>query len=440
MKKLIYLFTLLVAVVACSPEVELREQPAELPALEFTIDATDPNQPILTINDETVFNANWIFDDGTLLQGTSVQCFYPLKGDYGFEIVAMNGKGQSIGTGSVNVPSSNPDMVYGIPEYVSLCGEKEDNGKYWVWAQDEPGGDVCYMTDPFDWGVFWWHPYTGDNGPKMPDILNEIKFDLEGGFNFTRFETKDGVAHKGSFSLDVKGMTIQLNGVNIPNYEARNPDVDADSNLDLNVASTGLYRIQVLNDYELLLWQDHNTDEDHNYGWAWKFKARDLVPPANNPLYKLAGEEGEGGRTWTFDNDAKSLGACYMTAPDNHEGAWWTPYSTLESIPEYDHTIKFDLEYNYTRFDGTGAEVEVGTYDFDIKTGALTLYDGFVPNHEVRNPDEDADSNIDLDVAATGKYIVQSVDDDQLFIWQDHSPTNGGAMDYGWAWIFKPVE
>ncbi|WP_430815069.1 hypothetical protein [Carboxylicivirga sp. RSCT41] len=431
MKKLIYLFTLLVAVVACTPEVELREQPAELPALEFTVDATDPNQPILTINDETVFNVNWIFDDGTLLQGTSVQCFYPLEGDYGFEIVAMNGKGQSSGTGSVNVPESNPDMVFGIPEYVMLCGEKEDNGKYWVWAQEEPGGDVSYMTDPVDWTVFWWNPYTVGDGTAedLPDLLNEIKFDLDGGFNFTRFETKDVIAEEGSFTLDHEALTIKINNAAIPNFD--------DPNIDPDIAAGGAYKIQVLSDYELLLWQEHPT---MGYSWAWKFKARDLVPPANNPLYKLAGEVGEGGRTWAFDNDSKSLGACYMTSPTNHEESWWTPYSTLESIPEYDHTIKFDLEFNYTRFDGSGAEVEAGTYEFNIKTGELTLNNAYVPNHEVRNPDADADSNIDLDVAATGRYIVQSVDDEQLFIWQDHSPANGGAHDYGWAWIFKPVE
>ncbi|MCU4176141.1 PKD domain-containing protein [Carboxylicivirga sp. N1Y90] len=435
MKKISYIALLFVAILAfsCSPEVDLREQPSTLPGVDFSVDATDPNQPILTINDNTVFNANWYFEDGTMLQGKSVQCFYPLEGDYAFTITAMNGKGQAEGAGSVNVPESNPDMVFGIPEYVALCGEKEDNGKYWVWAQDEPGGDVSYMTADYDWSEFWWNPYAGDAGADLPGLLNEIKFDLVGGFNMTRFETKGVPAESGSFSLNLDAMTLQLNGVNIPNYD--------DENLDPNVTATGLYKIQVLNDYELLLWQDHgpNNGGAHDYAWAWKFKARDLVP-LDDPLFKLAGEKGEGGRTWTFDNDGQSLGACYMTADYNWEEAWWSPYSTLESIPEYDHTIKFDLDYNYIRYDGTGAEIEVGTYTFNSKSGELQLTDGFVPNHEVRNPDEDAESNIDLNVAATGKYIVQSVDDDQLFIWQDHGPNNGGAMDYGWAWIFKQAE
>ncbi len=434
MKKLIYLFTLLLAVVACTPEIELREQPTNFPGLEFTVDATDPNQPILTISDETVFNVSWFFDDGTLLQGNSVQCFYPLEGDYGFKIVAMNGKGQSTGTASVNVPTSNPSMVYDIPEFVSLCGEEGSGGKVWVWAQDEPGGNVSYMTADYDWEEFWWNPYNVGDGTAedLPGLLNEIKFDLEGGFNFTRFETKDVEAEKGSFTLNLKEMTIQFSNVHIPNYD--------DENLDPNVSSTGLYKIQMLNDYEFLLWQDHgpNNGGEMDYGWAWKFKARDLEPVVD-PIYKLAGEEGAEGKSWTFDHSG-SMGSCYMTADYDWEETWWTPYSTLESVPEYNHTIKFDLDMNYMRFDGTGTAVENGTYEYNRKSGELILTGGHIPNFEARNSGENGDSNLDLTVCETGRYILQIVEDDKLLIWQDHGPNNGGANDYGWAWVFKPVE
>jgi hypothetical protein len=429
MKKLIYLFTLLLAVVACTPEVELREQPADFPGLEFTVDATDPNQPILTINDETVFNVNWSFDDGTVLQGTSVQCFYPLKGDYGFTIVAMNGKGQSTGTGSVKVPISNPSMVYDIPEFVSLCGEESEGSKVWVWAQNEPGGNVSYMTDPDDWKVFWWNPYTveDETAENLPGLLNEIEFGLVGGFNYTRYESKDVVAEEGSFQLDVKNMTLKLAGAHLPNYN--------DENIDPDIAATGEYKIQILSDYELLLWQQHPT---MGYSWAWKFKARDLEPVVD-PIYKLAGEDGAGGKTWTFDHSG-SMGSCYMTADYNWEESWWTPYSTLESVPEYNHTIKFDLDMNYTRFDGAGTAIENGTYAYNRKTGELILTDGHIPNFEARNSGDNGDSNLDLNVCETGRYILQIVEDDKLFVWQDHGPNNGGANDYGWAWIFKPVE
>ncbi len=431
MNKIRYIALVILAgfIFACTPDVDMRDMPAQLPDVAFSVDNTDPNQPVLTITDETVFNANWYFEDGTMLQGSSVQCFYPLKGDYAFTLVAMNGKGQSEGVGSVNVPESNPDMVFGIPEYVSLCGEKEDNGKYWVWDQEEPGGNVSYMTASYDWQEFWWNPYTVGDGTaeNLPDLLNEIKFDLVGGFNFTRFESKDNEAEKGSFTLNLDAMTLKINGATIPNYD--------DPNIDSEIAATGQYNIQILSDYELLLWQDHPT---MGYAWAWKFKARDLLP-LDDPIFKLAGEEGEGGKSWTFDHSG-AMGSCYMTADYDWQESWWSPYSTLESIPEYDHTIKFDLDYNYTHFDGTGTALENGTYEYDRKSGEITLSDGHIPNYEARNSGEDGDSNLDADVSAAGKYIIQIVEDDKLFMWQDHGPNNGGANDYGWAWIFMPAD
>ncbi len=417
----------MVSLFSCTPEIELREQPANYPGLEFTIDDTDPNQPILTISDESVFNANWYFDDGAKLQGKSVQCFYPLKGDYPFTIIAMNGKGQTTGTGSVNIPVSNPDLVYSIPEYVALCGEKGDNGKFWVWYQDEPGGDVSYMTANYDWEEFWWNPYTVDEetAEDLPGILNEIKFDLEGGFNFTRYEVAGGNEEKGSFQFDPKNMTLTINNAHIPNYD--------DPNIDPAVVATGQYKIQVINDYELLLWQDVSAlnPNDYDYGWAWKFKARDLVP-TDDPVYKLCFDAEGNQKSWVFDQSG-AYGACYMTANYDWEEAWWNPYAgAVESLPDYNNTIQFEKNGTYTRFDGAGGQIEQGTYKYDRAESKITFEGATLPNYD--------EENLDPDVAATNIYEVKIVEQDQLFLWQDGSELHPEDYDYGWAWIFKPVE
>ncbi|NME70063.1 PKD domain-containing protein [Flammeovirga aprica] len=427
MKNIVYIYTLLMGcfMLSCSPEVELREQPSQLPSLSYSIDATDPNQPILSIDDPSVFNANWYFEDGTMLQGKSVQCFYPLEGNYKFTMTAANGLGMANGEGEVTVAESNPGMVYGIPEYIALCGKEGEGGKYWVWDQDAPGGNVSYMTADYNWEEFWWNPYAGDAGATLSDLLNEIKFDLEGGFNFTRFESKGVELEKGSFSLNIDEMTIQINNASIPNQY--------DGNLDENVAATGKYHIKVISDYELLLWQDQgpNGGGSNDYGWAWKFKARDLVP-TDDPVYKLCFDGNGAPKQWKFDLEASS-GGSYMTDPGNYDVFWWNPYAgDASTLQDYDNTIQFHKDGTYQRFASDGSEIEAGSYTYDRSVDAITFEGATIPNYN--------EPNLDPDVAATQIYEVKVVDTDELLLWQDGSALNPNDYDYGWAWKFVPSE
>ena len=429
MKKLRYLTFVLVAMVAfaCSPDVELREHPGSLPITDINIDDADPNQPILTTADETVFEAVWDFGDYGSFQGIQMQGFFPLKGTYSYTLTVVNGAGSAASEGVVDVPISNPDLVYGIKEYAWLAGNKGEGGKYWVWDQDKPGGDVSYMTADYDWSEFWWNPYAGEDGGSLPGVLNEIKFDLVGGFNFTRYESKDVVGDEGSFQLDLDNMTIKFAGANIPNFD--------DENLDPAVTSTGLYKIQVLSEYELLLWQDHgpNNGGANDYGWAWKFKARDLLQ-LDDPIYKLAGEKDGEGKSWVFKQDAPGDNVCYMTANYDWEEFWWNPYSGADGVnlPDYDNEIKFELDYTYTRFDAAGTEIEKGTYEFNKPDMTITLIDAHLPNYD--------DENLDSEVAATNVYEVKILKDGKLLLWQDVSSINPADYDYGWAWVFMPKE
>jgi|LGOV01.1.fsa_nt_gb hypothetical protein len=405
---------------ACSSKIDVRNLPSNPPKTDVVVDKTDPNQPILTVDDETVFSANWDFGNGVFLQGKSIQGFFPLKGDYEYTLTAINGAGSTTVQGSVNVADSNPGMVYGIPEYAALVGNEGDGGKYWVFDQSGPGGDVSFMTADYDWDEFWWNPYAGEDGANLPGIMNEMKFDLEGNFNYTRYETKDTELEAGSFVLNLTDMTLQFVGANIPNYD--------DENLNPDVVSTGVYKIKSINEYELVLWQDQGSD--YGYGWTWKFKARDLS--GDNPLNTLAGEEGEGGKTWVFNQEAPGGNVSYMTANYDWEEFWWNPYDggvDSPELPDFDNDIKFELDGTYTRFASDGSEIEKGTYVFNTGNMEITLTDAHIPNYN--------DENLDSEVVATNVYQVKILEDNKLLLWQDQSVLNPDDFDYGWAWEFK---
>lgn len=437
MKKIIYIASLIATAFfsACSPNIEVRDLPANLPKTDISVDYTEPNQPILTVNDETVFTANWDFGSGVVLQGKSVKGFFPLEGYQKYTLTAINGAGTTTVVDSVKIEESNPDMVYDIPAYAALVGKKGDGGKYWVYDQAVPGGgDVCYMTANYDWEEFWWNPYNPDEEGPSPDALNEIKFDLEGGFNFSRYETKDILLEKGSFVLNVKSMTIKFVGANIPDYNEANCDPD--------MTATGEYYIKVLNDYELLLWQDQSqkNPDDFDYGWAWKFKARDVS--GTNPLHLLAGTPEEDGKTWVFNQDAPGGKVSYMTASDKDyepvgEGwleFWWNPYEGEDDgllLQDYDNDIKFELDLTYTRFAADGTEIEKGTYEFNTSSMTITLTDAHIPNYN--------DENLDP-AAISDTYEVKLLEEGKLILWQDHGQLGNEGYDYGWAWEFKVKE
>jgi len=425
MKKILYIASLVATTIfsACSPNIEVRDLPAGLPKTDVYVDFSDPNQPVMTVNDETVFSANWDFGSGVVLQGKSVKGFFPLKGYKKYTLTAMNGAGQTTVVDSIEITVSNPDMVYDIPAFAALVGNKGEGGKYWVYDQAVPGGgDVCYMTANYDWEEFWWNPY--EEAPS-PDALNEIKFDLEGGFNFTRYSEKDVELEKGSFVLDVKNMKIKFIGANIPDYN--------EENCDPEMTATGEYEVKILNEYELLLWQDQSlkNPDDFDYGWAWKFKARDL-DAGDNPLTKLTG------KTWVYDksNVTGDIGYSYMTADYDWDEAWWNPYDLENPSKDVDNEIVFTTNGEFTRYESEGVEAEKGTFTLDNESMLLTIKDAMIPDGDDSSLGDDA--NLNPDATATGEYIIQVLSDTELLLWQNQAIS--GEYDYAWAWKFTVKE
>lgn len=275
MKKIGYIALLLGAlyIFGCTPDIDLRDLPTSLPKNKVSVDATDPNQPILTVEDGTVFNATWDFGSGVKYQGVRIQVFFPLKGTYKYTLITVNGAGMTKSEGSIDVPKTNLDLL--DENYRYLVGDHATEGKTWVWDQDQPGGNVCYMTATYDWTELWWNPYSEDEyqgaSLDLPGLNNEIKFDINDGFNYTRYETAGGTAHQGHFVLDTKNMTLTLSGAHLPNYN--------DENIEPEALTPEVYQIKILNDHELALWKQNVTpslgdDPDNAYGWIWKFRAK----------------------------------------------------------------------------------------------------------------------------------------------------------------------
>ena len=426
MKKILYIASLVATTIfsACSPNIEVRDLPAGLPKAEVSVDFSDPNQPVMTVNDETVFTANWDFGSGVVLQGKSVKGFFPLEGYKKYTLTAINGAGTTVVVDSVKIEESNPDMVYDIPAYAALVGAKGEGGKFWVYDQAVPGGgNVCYMTANYDWEEFWWNPYNPDEEGPSPDALNEIKFDLEGGFNFSRFETKDVLLEEGSFVLNIKDMTIKFVNANIPDYDEANCDPD--------MTATGEYHIKLLNEYELLLWQDQSlkNPDDFDYGWAWKFKARDIS--GTNPLDLLAD------KTWVYDqsNVTGDIGYCYMTARYDWDEAWWNPYKEGTPTKDIANEMTFSKNGEFTRYESEGVEAEKGTFTLDNSTMLLTIIDAMIPDADDSFLGEEA--NLNPEATSTGEYTIQVLSETELLLWQKQYDTGDDDNDYAWAWKFK---
>ena len=85
-----------------------------------------------------------------------------------------------------------------------------------------------------------------------------MHFDLNGAANFTYYADEGAAGQLGSFVLDVKNQTLQINNGNILGAEEPrgNPD--------------GLYNIVSLTEDELILYVPTNAG---GTGWTWVFKA-----------------------------------------------------------------------------------------------------------------------------------------------------------------------
>ena len=271
MKKIAYIILGLVAVftVSCEPQYDKAPEIGPRPTVAFTIDNSNPNTLILTAESDNGFMYTWDLGNGEKKQGETVSAYFPFSGEYTITCIASGKGGESSISKTVTIAETDPELAE-KPGFKELTG----SGKGKIWEYDVPDfpttdGDpgYCYMTANYDWEEFWWNPYNDDYGTVTPDFGATMKFDLNGGYNYT-FIDADGNETKGTFLLDTDNMTLKIIGAPIPDqYE---------ENCDPEVNATGIYQVKILDDDSLFLWQDQSifNPDDYDYGWAWVFRPK----------------------------------------------------------------------------------------------------------------------------------------------------------------------
>ena len=272
MKKIAYLIIGIVAVfaISCDPQYDDAPDIGGLPTPDFIIDDTDPNNIILKGSSPDGFLYNWDLGNGATKQGEIVSAYYPFAGDYTVTCTVSGKGGHSTVSKTVSVSSTDPELV-NKPVLKELTGAGA--GKTWVYYTDRAGWDegsdpyppgaYCFMVANYDWEEYWWNPYE-EEGVDTPGVLNEMRFDLNGDYNYTYF-SKDGVdGEEGKFLIDTEAMTIHIANPWIPDYD--------EENLNPEKAATGDYIIKSITDDELILYQDQG--DDYGYGWIWIFKPK----------------------------------------------------------------------------------------------------------------------------------------------------------------------
>jgi hypothetical protein len=144
-------------------------------------------------------------------------------------------------------------------DWYDLVSAQTSAGQTWVF--NGTGGDNgmwWYMSppnDPASYTTAWWN--AGGSCCPPSDVSGTMKFDLDGGANYTYVSAPGATPVKGSFNLDVDNQTLKINGANILGAEdpRGNPD--------------GLYTIISLTETELILYVHNNGG---GTGWTWVFK------------------------------------------------------------------------------------------------------------------------------------------------------------------------
>ena len=260
MKKILYILTAIAVVFlyACEPQMDVAPEIGAAPKGDFTIDNSNPNNIVLTVNATDAFMYTWDLGNGEKAEGKVVTAYYAFKGDYTAKCTISGKGGAIVSQKTISVSATDP-QVSEKPIVKELTGSGA--GKTWVYADDNPDGlGYCYMVASYDWDEYWWNPYDGG---ASPDFGSELVFDLDGAYNFTGVD-----GNVGSFSINADANTIQFIDANILDWDEENCNPD--------MTATGLYNITKITDDELVLVQ-HQFDDD--YAWTWRFKRKGYVYP-----------------------------------------------------------------------------------------------------------------------------------------------------------------
>ncbi len=270
MKKIIYTLisaSLLLANACQLQEDSIGEIGPEPTTGDITIDSSDPNRPVFTASSDHGFVFHWDLDNNQLAEGETVTSYYPFAGDYAIECVIGGAGGATITSNKVfNVATTDP-AVGNLPVWKELTGG--GTGKTWVYNTDPATGfpDYSYQTgsDLVNYPDAWTPAWSWGQCVRItPDINGEMYFDLNGGINYTYYQTAGGAGESGSFILDADNMTITIATPYILDYNIACTNAP--------VTALGVFQIKLITDDEMVLWQ--MQEDEWSTGWGWSFKRK----------------------------------------------------------------------------------------------------------------------------------------------------------------------
>ena len=190
-----------------------------------------------------------------------VEVIYPIPGTSTFTFHVTTPYLENGDINNISYPSKSIDVTitqldHALPEaYYKLVGANLE-GKTWVFdGEGGDGGLWWYMVADYDWQEFWWN--AGGECCPPADVSGRMVFDLDGGANFTYYESPDAGPVTGStwsFNADFTKLTIK-GDANILGSEG-------------DASNDGIFEIKEFTSDRLMLYVSHPGAS----GWIWVFK------------------------------------------------------------------------------------------------------------------------------------------------------------------------
>lgn len=236
---------------ACSPIVESDElvNVTDIDGVELRATQSTEGGNLITLELITPgITGHWDYNLGKAFTD-KVQFVYPIPGATTF---TFNGTlGAEFFTKTVEVQIDVLDNPLD-DDWYSLVSQDTSGGKTWVFADNAP----WYMANPGDYSGLWWDAWNC----CLADPNGQMKFDLNGGANYSYFSNSGATPETGSFNLDPVNQTLTVSGAPILGGQdgARLP-------------ADGVFQIISLTESEMILFTPQTVAGDS--GWTWQFKA-----------------------------------------------------------------------------------------------------------------------------------------------------------------------
>lgn len=237
---------------ACSPIVESDElvNVTDIEGVELRATQSTAGGNLITLELITPgITGHWDYNLGKAFTD-KVQFVYPIPGSATF---TFNGTlGAEFFSKSVDVQIDVLDNPLD-DDWYSLVSQDTSGGKTWVFSDNAP----WYMANPGDYSGLWWDAWTC----CLADPNGQMKFDLNGGANYSYMSDAGATPETGTFNLDVTNQTLTVSGAPILGGQDGS-----------RLPADGVFQIISLTETEMILFTPETVAGDS--GWTWQFKAQ----------------------------------------------------------------------------------------------------------------------------------------------------------------------